>query len=57
MMGAVVASGTGRRRQSSIGPIAGKTGTSQDYRDAWFIGFSAELTPPASGSAMTTTRR
>ncbi len=24
-------------------PIAGKTGTSQNYRDAWFIGFSADL--------------
>ena len=24
-------------------PIAGKTGTSQSFRDAWFIGYSAEL--------------
>jgi penicillin-binding protein 1A len=24
-------------------PVAGKTGTSQNYRDAWFIGFSADL--------------
>ncbi|HLJ19150.1 MAG TPA: PBP1A family penicillin-binding protein [Stellaceae bacterium] len=38
----VVERGTGRGAQ--IGrPIAGKTGTTQDYRDAWFEGFSADL--------------
>ena len=38
----VVERGTGRSAQ--IGrPIAGKTGTTQDYRDAWFEGFSADL--------------
>jgi penicillin-binding protein 1A len=38
----VVERGTGRSAQ--IGrPIAGKTGTTQEYRDAWFEGFSADL--------------
>jgi penicillin-binding protein 1A len=43
MLQAVVTSGTGRAAVIDR-PIAGKTGTSQDYRDALFIGFSAELT-------------
>jgi penicillin-binding protein 1A len=42
MMQAVVTSGTGRAAQLDR-PVAGKTGTSQDYRDAWFIGFTADL--------------
>ncbi|HKX08954.1 MAG TPA: PBP1A family penicillin-binding protein [Stellaceae bacterium] len=38
----VVERGTGRSAQ--IGrPIAGKTGTTQEYRDAWFEGYSADL--------------
>jgi penicillin-binding protein 1A len=42
MMSAVVEWGTGRGIKLGR-PIAGKTGTGQDYRDAWFVGFSAEL--------------
>lgn len=38
----VVKSGTGRRARLDR-PAAGKTGTSQGFRDAWFIGFTAEL--------------
>ncbi len=34
--------GTGRAARLDR-PAAGKTGTSQDYRDAWFVGFTADL--------------
>jgi penicillin-binding protein 1A len=43
MLRTVVTSGTGRRAAIAGRDIAGKTGTSQDYRDAWFIGYSAQL--------------
>ncbi|MCX5843310.1 MAG: PBP1A family penicillin-binding protein [Deltaproteobacteria bacterium] len=39
----VVESGTGRRVKSIGRPVAGKTGTTDDMRDAWFIGFSPSL--------------
>jgi 1A family penicillin-binding protein len=38
----VLREGTGKAAQIS-GPAAGKTGTTQDCRDAWFIGFTPEL--------------
>ncbi|HTN97307.1 MAG TPA: penicillin-binding transpeptidase domain-containing protein, partial [Nordella sp.] len=41
MMNAVVESGTGKRALLGFTPQAGKTGTNQSYRDAWFIGFTA----------------
>ena len=38
----MVTSGTGRGADTD-GLVAGKTGTSQDHRDAWFIGFNEAL--------------
>jgi len=43
MLREVVESGTGKRARIEGQDIAGKTGTSQDYRDAWFLGYSAYL--------------
>jgi len=42
MLAQTVAEGTGRRARINR-PAAGKTGTSQDNRDAWFIGYTADL--------------
>jgi penicillin-binding protein 1A len=42
MMKGVVIYGTGTAAQLDGRAMAGKTGTSQDYRDAWFMGFTAD---------------
>ncbi|MBN4056030.1 hypothetical protein JYT95_01740, partial [bacterium AH-315-J23] len=44
MLRDAVETGTGRGAKMDERQVAGKTGTSQDYRDAWFIGFTADYT-------------
>jgi penicillin-binding protein 1A len=43
MMQQTLAIGTARHATFTGWPAAGKTGTSQDFRDAWFIGYTAHL--------------
>ena len=39
----VVEQGTGRRADLGVRTAAGKTGTTDDYGDAWFVGYTPEL--------------
>ena len=46
MLITAVQEGTGRRMASGYGvkaSLAGKTGTSQNYSDAWFISYNQDL--------------
>jgi penicillin-binding protein 1A len=43
MMNSVVAGGTARHALLTYHPAAGKTGTSQRYKDAWFAGYTAQF--------------
>lgn len=43
VMESVVQEGTAVRAKQLQRPLAGKTGTAQDHRDAWFCGYSPDL--------------
>ena len=42
MLSGVVREGTGKSAAIDR-PVAGKTGTTQDFKDAWFVGYTADL--------------
>lgn len=43
MLTEVITHGTGKTAQLAGTRAAGKTGTTQDYRDAWFLGYAGDL--------------
>ena len=43
LMVETVSTGTGKAARLKDRPSAGKTGTTQDFHDAWFVGYSADL--------------
>ena len=51
MMQSVIDAGTGKRARLDR-PTAGKTGTTQAARDAWFIGFTADYVIGVTGGGL-----
>lgn len=47
MLRGVVERGTASSLSGRLGAVAGKTGTTSDYRDAWFVGYSPDLVTAA----------
>ena len=47
MLEGAVQRGTGRALSKLGAPIAGKTGTTNEFRDAWFVGFTPDLVAAA----------
>jgi penicillin-binding protein 1A len=43
LMNETITTGTGKAARLANWPSAGKTGTTQDFRDAWFVGYTADL--------------
>ena len=57
MMEETLASGTARKAEIPGWTAAGKTGTSQDFRDAWFVGFTSQRPPRCRAQAALQQRR